>query len=188
VADTKISDLAALTGANLATTDEFAVVDKSDTTMAASGTDKRMTADELAAGLVELIFPTWTTYTPTWTATSNPAIGNGTLQGGYLQLGSLLILRINLVMGSTTTYGTGSWVFGLPGSLAGVGSNVRQVLTANLFDSSSTTRRSAEGVLGPSGTGFSVYADAGTSSIDSGVPWAWATSDQIVINGMLELA
>lgn len=47
----KISAYSALTGANLATTDEFALVDKSDTSMAASGTDKRMVASELGIGL-----------------------------------------------------------------------------------------------------------------------------------------
>jgi hypothetical protein len=51
MADTAISDLAALTGANLASTDEFVLVDKSDTTMSADGTDKRITVAELKAGL-----------------------------------------------------------------------------------------------------------------------------------------
>jgi hypothetical protein len=53
VADSKISDLTALTG-GLATTDELVIVDKSDTTMAASGTDKRVTyATLLASSPVE---------------------------------------------------------------------------------------------------------------------------------------
>lgn len=51
MADTKISALTALTGANLASGDKVPVVDVSDTTMAASGTDKAMTAAELAIGL-----------------------------------------------------------------------------------------------------------------------------------------
>jgi hypothetical protein len=75
VADTKISDLAALTGANLATTDEFAVVDKSDTTMAASGTDKRMTAAEVGAGLA-LIAPMAKDY-----ARATRTSGNITING-----------------------------------------------------------------------------------------------------------
>lgn len=51
MADTKITDLTALTGANSASTDLAVVVDVSDSTMAASGTDKKMTLAELAAGL-----------------------------------------------------------------------------------------------------------------------------------------
>lgn len=49
MADTRISELTELAGASVANDDEFVVVDKSDTTMAASGTDKRMTAASLAA-------------------------------------------------------------------------------------------------------------------------------------------
>lgn len=49
--DSKITDLSALTGANLATDDSFEMVDKSDTTMAATGTNKKMSADEVAIGL-----------------------------------------------------------------------------------------------------------------------------------------
>jgi len=51
MADTRISALAALTGANLADTDLAVVVDVSDTSMAASGTNKDMTAAELQIGL-----------------------------------------------------------------------------------------------------------------------------------------
>lgn len=46
---TKITDLTAVTGANLADGDEFVVVDVSDTTMAASGTDKKITKAELSS-------------------------------------------------------------------------------------------------------------------------------------------
>lgn len=56
MADTKITALSALTGANLATGDQAVVVDVSDTTLAASGTDKKISADELAAG-VQLLRP-----------------------------------------------------------------------------------------------------------------------------------
>lgn len=51
MADTKISALTAITGANTAVGDLAVVVDISDTTMAASGTDKNMTIAELAQGV-----------------------------------------------------------------------------------------------------------------------------------------
>lgn len=47
MADAKITALTALTGANLADGDMFVVVDISDTTMAASGTDKNITPQDL---------------------------------------------------------------------------------------------------------------------------------------------
>lgn len=51
MADQKITDLTSITGANTATGDLFVVVDISDTTMAASGTDKKITRDELNIAL-----------------------------------------------------------------------------------------------------------------------------------------
>ncbi len=51
MAATKISALASLTGALSASDDFFVIVDKSDTTMAASGTDKQITRAELKAAL-----------------------------------------------------------------------------------------------------------------------------------------
>jgi hypothetical protein len=47
MADTKISGLTALTGANTASGDLLTIVDISDTTMAASGTNKKITLTEL---------------------------------------------------------------------------------------------------------------------------------------------
>lgn len=51
MADTKITDLTALTGANTATGDQFVLVDVSDSTMAASGTDKKITRAQLAVAM-----------------------------------------------------------------------------------------------------------------------------------------
>lgn len=57
----------------------------------------------------------WSSYTPTWTATSsNPTIGNGTLTGAYLQLGSIVFFRIRVEIGSSTNLGSGLYSFALP--------------------------------------------------------------------------
>lgn len=55
MADTKISDLTALAGASIASGDEFVVVDKSDTSMAATGTDKKTTATDIATAVGSLL-------------------------------------------------------------------------------------------------------------------------------------
>lgn len=52
----KISELTPITGVNVATGDLFPVVDVSDNTMAASGTNKSLTAAEIARA-VELNSP-----------------------------------------------------------------------------------------------------------------------------------
>jgi hypothetical protein len=55
------------------------------------------------------------TYTPTWTGSlTNPAIGNGTLSGEYVRIGDMCTVNIYCLMGSTTTFGTGSWRWDLP--------------------------------------------------------------------------
>jgi len=64
----------------------------------------------------------WQSYTVSWTATTtNPSIGNGTLSGRYVQLGKTVICAVSLTMGSTTTYGSGSWNLSLPKTSANNG-------------------------------------------------------------------
>lgn len=57
MADQKTSDLSALTGTSVAAGDLFPVVDVSDTTMAASGTNKKLTSAELRAFLRQYGLP-----------------------------------------------------------------------------------------------------------------------------------
>ncbi|MEU5716550.1 hypothetical protein AB0G71_12295 [Streptomyces sp. NPDC020403] len=60
------------------------------------------------------MFGAWTPYTPTWTAASNPSIGNGTLTGQYIKIGRTCHVVLKLTTGSTTTYGSGGYSFGVP--------------------------------------------------------------------------
>lgn len=54
-------------------------------------------------------------YTPAWTSTgSAPSLGNGTITGQYRYAAGLIIAELRLVMGSTTTFGTGVYLFSLP--------------------------------------------------------------------------
>lgn len=64
----------------------------------------------LASGL-----GTSTAYTPAWTAsTSNPTLGDGTLQGRYIQVGKLVVVFISFTFGSTSSFGVGNHYFSLP--------------------------------------------------------------------------
>jgi len=57
----------------------------------------------------------WRSYSPAWTGTTtSPAIGNGTLFGQYTQIGETVIAEIWLVIGSTTSLGSGYWEITLP--------------------------------------------------------------------------
>lgn len=60
----------------------------------------------------------WTTYTPSWTASGTaPAIGNGTLKGRYKRLGKWVVVNIFQKMGTTSTFGTGTYAWSLPAGL-----------------------------------------------------------------------
>jgi hypothetical protein len=62
--------------------------------------------------------PAWTTYTPSWTASgSAPAIGNGSLKGRYKRLGKWVVVNIFQKMGTTSTFGTGTYAWSLPAGL-----------------------------------------------------------------------
>jgi hypothetical protein len=54
-------------------------------------------------------------YTPTWTSTGTaPALGNGTISGFYYRVKNIVFFTVDVTFGSTSTYGTGGWVFTLP--------------------------------------------------------------------------
>jgi len=64
----------------------------------------------------------FTAYTPTWKGNggTDPAIGNGNLWGRYSKVGSQVSVKLGFVAGSTTTFGSAGWVFGLPPALPSV--------------------------------------------------------------------
>lgn len=74
--------------------------------------------DELLASQLEnIIAPGWTSYTFTWSSDgTQPAIGNGTRSGRYRRpTGSdLVVFEFRLTMGSTTTFGTGTYFISVP--------------------------------------------------------------------------
>jgi hypothetical protein len=50
-----------------------------------------------------------------WTSTgTQPAQGNGTWQGLFMQVGGLVCFNASITAGSTTTFGTGQYRFALP--------------------------------------------------------------------------
>jgi hypothetical protein len=57
----------------------------------------------------------WNSYTPVWTAaTTNPAIGDGTLTGRYAVVGKVCHFTTFAAFGSATTYGSGGYSLSLP--------------------------------------------------------------------------
>jgi len=73
----------------------------------------------------------WSTYVPTWTASSTaPTLGNGTIEGYYAQTGKTVNFSIELTFGSTTKRGVGYYSFTLPVPPA---TNRRQLAAAHVL-------------------------------------------------------
>ena len=100
MADQKISELTALSAAP-ASDDYFVVLDTD-----ASATKK------IASSYIQGV---WTGWTPTLTAaTTNPTIGNGTLAGRYMQIGTTVFAVFVFTFGSTSNAGSGQWSMSYP--------------------------------------------------------------------------
>jgi hypothetical protein len=57
----------------------------------------------------------WTLYTPTWGSSGTaPVLGNGSLYGRYMLEGNKCTVIFEQVMGSTTTFGSGTYFWSTP--------------------------------------------------------------------------
>jgi hypothetical protein len=123
----------------------------------------------------------WTTYTVTW-AGGSPSIGNGSLTGQYRQLGKTVNVWIQMIAGSTTTFGSTVWTFSLP---VAADNTAVQAGTAYMFDSG-TANRSGVAALSTASTVF-VISSADTD-VGPTVPQNWTTGDKLVISMTYEAA
>jgi hypothetical protein len=132
----------------------------------------------------------WTSYTPSWTAaSSNPAIGNGTLQGWYKVIGKTCFVRGNIVIGSTTTFGSGEWYISMPFTASHADAIL---MTANLLDNGSAWYNA---VVNGARAGFNYKSalqyqgGAGTAlDVNATQPFTWTNSDRFLWNGSYEIA
>jgi hypothetical protein len=130
----------------------------------------------------DVIPDTWTSYSPSWTATtSNPSIGNGTITGRYAQTASLVWVNIKMTAGSTTTFGTGLWRFSLP-----VTPTVDELLPSTVSDNSTSFRYNATTRIilsSTSGDNMRIHVDGGYSGVSATAPYTWASGDFLIISG-----
>lgn len=126
----------------------------------------------------------WTDYTPTWTGSGgNPSIGNGTLTGSYSRVGDTVSFKIQLVIGSTTTLGTGTWHFTLPVT----GTFVHRAMGAAGLLDSGTGYQTGMAYLSAAGTCSAVF-HGDTDLLRATGPVAWATGDNVYIEGSYQAA
>lgn len=133
-----------------------------------------------------------TLFTPTWTAsTADPTIGNGSLTGGYSLAGKRLWVWMRIVMGTTTSYGSGSYSLALPAGLTPVTGRwrlngiSRDESAPGFFEIVGVTSLTSGtlALLTPATTAGSNYRLVGPST-----PFTFADADEIFISGELEVA
>lgn len=122
----------------------------------------------------------WSNYTPTWT---NGTLGNGVLAGRYWQIGKLVIFRIDLIWGSTTS-SSGSWAFSLPVTASNPSTRLFSVAVGEFIDTG-TTAGDARGRINGTTT-FLPFAGANQMGTTS--PHTWANTDELHIIGVYEAA
>lgn len=130
--------------------------------------------------------PTWSSWTPVWTAaTTNPVLGNGTLEGRVCRIGQMVYIEILLASGTTTTFGTGAWIFSLPHNMA-MDTTLNTFFGAGRgrFTSSASKDFPLVASAGAGGTNINLLPTGGTMDavaasgglISNAIPGAWVAN------------
>jgi hypothetical protein len=132
----------------------------------------------------------WVSYTPTWSSSGTaPAIGNGSVFGGWRRSGKNMQVQINIVSGTTTTYGSANaYTFSLPSGYSIDGTVIESLSpsvagTANARYTASLTFGFGSVVPNAATTTVSVANTGGNDTFwDSTLPgsWAAATANQTI--------
>lgn len=139
-----------------------------------------------AAQLNNYLPQAWSSWTPVLTGTTNPAIGNGTAVGRYIQYGKTVIFTVKITFGSTSTFGSGAWFLSLPVARASGG-----VVRADFFfEDASTSNRSRGYNYAGTTTTLGIAYDDGTAvaaAVTPTAPFTWTTSDSIEVVATYEV-
>ena len=128
----------------------------------------------------------WETYTPIWTgATTNPAIGNGTLTGRWKRNGSNMDVQIHVLMGSTTSMGSNQWTFSLPTGYVIDNSKLATTtfqVVGSAFGADIGVAWKDGSVVVPNVTDptvVQVISDGGNNTWKSDLPFTWVSTDYL---------
>ncbi|MGW1938948.1 hypothetical protein [Streptomyces goshikiensis] len=143
----------------------------------------------LTATDINLISGLWASYTPTWSSSgTQPILGNGTITGRWARTGNVIHYMIKLTAGSTTTYGTGNYVFSLP---VAVGAVTDFLGNAFAGDASVGGGGYSTGTafLGAGGTVGAYFGNVvGSAALTNTWPMTWANGDRLWLEGVYEAA
>ena len=117
----------------------------------------------------------WQNYTVEWTATTNPSIGDGSLIGRYSVVGKICFINMQLIAGSTTTFGAGEWMFGVPFAAAfGIGSGAVKILDNGSAWHNLTAK-------------FASATQIYIPSVNATYPMTWAVNDSLNLSMFYEI-
>lgn len=129
----------------------------------------------------------WSTYTPTWGGTSDPAIGNGVLSGRYMRVGKTITANITIVMGSTTTYGSGTWTLSLPVASVFTTTTYVNLGSVSMRDTSASANSTGVAILANQTTAQMVVGSS-SAFVSTTAPWTWANGDTLSVTLNYEAA
>lgn len=146
--------------------------------------------ERITAARLNEISPVWATWVPEWstnTGVNTPSFGNATISARYTQTADLVVCRLEITFGSTTSFGGGgasdNWRFTLPvvaastALIAGYG----EAQDASAVDRYPLRPRltSTEHLELETSGGATNGAGVSTGLIDAVSPFIWANGDAI---------
>jgi len=133
----------------------------------------------------------WTSFTASWTAVSvNPAIGNGTLTANYRRRGDTAEIEYQITAGSTTTFGTGDWIFGVPSGLTINTTKLQQSSSTNTIIGFGGTVQGAYHstvAIYDTTTQFRAAADNQAGRVTASSPEAWANGQTLMVTAIVPI-
>jgi collagen type VII alpha len=133
----------------------------------------------------------WTAYTPQWTAaSSNPSIGDGTIEGWYKVVGKTCFVRGNIAMGGTTTFGSGEWYVSMPFTASHADAIL---MSSTLLDNGSawynaTVNGARAGFNHKAAIQYQHNSNGTAVEINPTQPFTWTNGDRFIWNGSYEIA
>jgi hypothetical protein len=133
-------------------------------------------------------------YNVVWTAeTGTVSLGNGSLIGKYRRVGSMVLVNIRLVIGSTTSQGTGTWNWSPPFQVDTSSYWAGTCIAYNDSNSATGPWIAGNSLIEPTGPGANKIAGivgpiggstgtSGVARLKAGMPVTWDTNSSIFIS------
>lgn len=168
---------------------DFVEWESGDTRYEVSTAQQALAPPTSSPGL-DTFFSPWASYTPTWRASiADPAIGNGAIAGRFRRLGTTAEVNVTITMGSTTTFGTGSWFVTLPPGCTGrTVTNGYQTKGAVLAIDTGVNSYPCDPYVISAGTNIQLVYGSPWAAVTATAPFTWGNGDVLTIDMSLELA